>query len=529
MRDWRGESIATLTERVQTFDVVVIGGGANGAGIALDAGSRGLKVALFERADFGSGTSSRSSKLIHGGIRYLKLFQFGLVRDALDERACLLRNAPALVKPLGFLLPAYSRRELLLYRSGLKLYDLFAGRNNLARSQVLQPGAARALVPELSGAGLVGAVRYADACFDDVRLLQAILHAASDAGAMSINYAEVVALERNRRGRIGVVTVCDRRSGATFDVRAAVVINATGVYGDAVRGLAQPTPSARIQWSQGAHVVVPRHFLGGDRALVLPRVPDGRIMFALPWHGHVLLGTTDTPVRQLSEPPVPAAHEIDMILEVAGQHLMDTPRRADVRAVFAGVRPLAHVPGNAHTARISREHAIDIDASGLVSVSGGKWTTYRQVAMECVSAAVRSARLSCGPCVTHNRKIAVASADDLPRIDVAGFPRAGLASVLVEQPWLAARLHPALPYCGAHFVWAARAEMALTVADALAYRTRALFIDAQAAAAIAAPVAAIMAAELRQDARWVVDEIAAARKIAADFALTPIPARETPG
>ena len=524
----RAAFLTSATARRLPYDVVVIGGGANGAGIALDCANRGLEVLLLERAAFGCGTSSRSTKLIHGGIRYLALAQFGLVREALHERALLLKNAPGLVKPLPFVIPAATRFELYKFAGGLKLYDWLAGAHKLGDSRVLSVSETRRLAPQLGRAPLAGGVLFTDAQFDDTRLLFAILHSAAARGATLLNHMAVVALSSNKRGQLRGITALDTMSGHHYEFEARVVINATGVHGDAVRRLADNNISAEVLPSQGTHLVVPRRFHASDHALVLPRTPDGRVMFVIPWHGQVLLGTTDTALTKFDDPPVPLQQEIDMILAVTARYLHRAPSRADVLSSFAGLRPLAAAPGSGRSSKVSREHAITVDESGLVTVSGGKWTTYRRVAEQCVDEALKSVGLRASAARTD--ELALLSQDaQRGGVDALGFPARGVTQLTIEQPALAAALHGALPYSGAHFAWAARAEMALTVADALAYHTRALFIDARAAADIAPRVAAIMAAELGQDGPWIARETAHAREVAARFTLTPTPVRETRG
>jgi glycerol-3-phosphate dehydrogenase len=524
----RASFISQASTRHSPYDVIVIGGGANGAGIALDCANRGLEVLLLERAAFGAGTSSRSSKLIHGGIRYLALAQFGLVREALRERAYLLHNAPGLVKPLAFVIPAANRFELYKFAAGLKLYDALAGAHKLAASQLLDSTETRRLIPQLGRAPVVGGVRYTDAQFDDIRLLQAILHSAAARGATLLNHMQVTSLAKNARGQLRAVGASDALSGQHYEFEARVVINASGVHGDAVRRLAESGIEDEILPSQGSHVVIPRRFYTSDHALVMPRTPDGRVMFVMPWHGQVLLGTTDTVLKKLDDPPVPQREEIDMILAVTARHLHRAPSRADVLSAFAGVRPLAAAPGNRRSARVSREHAITVDASGLITVSGGKWTTYRHVAEQCVDVAVKHAGLRCAQATTRELELL---ARDAQRggVDALGFAARGIAQLSAEQAALSTPLHEALPYTGAHFAWAARSEMAMSVADALAFHSRALFIDARAAVDIAPRVAAIMAAELKRDADWIAREVELTRAIAAPYILTPIPVRETRG
>lgn len=514
------EAMAARLADGECFDLVVIGGGANGAGIALDAASRGLNVALVERNDFGSGTSSRSSKLIHGGVRYVSLGQWGLVRQALAERAVLLKNAAAIVQPLRFLIPAYGYFDVAKFRLGLKFYDWLAGDHGLRLSEWLSAEQAAAQVPAMATSGLLGATAYDDALFDDCRLLISILAKARELGAVTMNYREVVEIVHDSRQRAVGVVVRDRGGATELTVSARVVINATGPYGDTVRQLDSAQAASGLSPSQGAHVVVAGRFLGGDRAMVLPRTADGRIMFAIPWYDHVLLGSTDTPVREAAAAPRPFADEIDAILACAAAFLDPAPTRRDVLSTFAGVRPLAGKADGSATVRRSREHVLEVSNSGLITVSGGKWTTYRLVAAEAVDLALKVGSLSAAPSKTDAIELAPAGADVDPRFMPWAAAAGDLHELVARQPALGDKLHPELPYCGAHFVWAARAEFAISVSDALAYRTRAMFLNARAAADIAAAVAALMAAELGHDANWIERETDAARSAAAGFSLS---------
>ncbi|MEQ8660965.1 MAG: glycerol-3-phosphate dehydrogenase/oxidase, partial [Gammaproteobacteria bacterium] len=488
--------------------------GANGAGIALDCASRGYAVALVERAEFASGTSSRSSKLIHGGLRYLALGQWGLVREALSERARLLANAPAIVAPLGFVVPLYGRLDALRFPLGLWLYDRLAGSARLAPSRRIAAAAACALAPGLARAGLRGAVSYMDAGFDDARLVQALLARARALGALTLNHAEAVGFTHDLGGRIDAVAVRDRESGSEFILPARVVINAAGPWGDRVRALGGDDTAAALTPSQGAHVVVPAHFLGGSQALVFPHTPDGRIMFAVPWQGHALLGTTDVAAAPGAHDPQPLAREIDDILGVARRYLDPAPSRDDVLSAFAGLRPLAGAPDGAATARRSREHQFDIGRDGLLSVSGGKWTTYRLIAEQAVTLAAETAGLAARPARTATLVIAPRETSAPPCFQAYGCDAAAVAAIAAADPALAVPLDDRLPGCGADYVWAARSALAVHVADALAWHTRALFLDAAAAHAIAPRVATLMAGELGRDAAWIAAETARAQALA---------------
>ncbi len=506
----------------ELFDIAVIGGGANGAGIALDAASRGLSVVLFERADFGSGTSSRSSKLIHGGVRYVGLGHWKLVREALTERSLLLDNAPGIVQSKRFLIPAYSYFSGAKFRLGLKLYDWLGGATPTSKSNWLTPDEACALVPALRRQGLVGAVAYDDAVFDDSRLLISVLAAARARDALTLNYCEVKAITGSTAGRADTLAIQDHLGGNNFTVRAKIIINAAGPGSDVVRRLNEPTAPAGISASQGAHVVVPSRHLGGQQALVLPHTSDGRIMFAVPWHGQVLLGTTDTVVANGALPPEPLGHEIDAILEVAGQFLEPAPRRADVLCSFAGIRPLAGKADGASTVKRSREHVLEIDGAGMLSVSGGKWTTYRLIAEQCVDLAVTAAGLRGSASQTATIALTPPATAGTDAFSAWGFAANELRALVRERPDLAAPLHPDLPWCGAHFVWAARAEQATSVSDTLAYRSRAMFVNPQAASDITPLVAALMAQELGHGEDWIEQQIEHARAAAQRFSLTPL-------
>lgn len=510
----RREALFDALDAEPRCDLVVIGGGANGAGIALDAATRGLATVLFERADFASGTSSRSSKLIHGGVRYLAQGDFGLVREALRERALLLANAPALVAPLRFFLPSYAWFDSLRYRLGLALYDRLAGSRGMRRSRYLDHAATRARLPALAAANLRGAMTYDDAAFDDARLVMSLLDQARRHGAITLNHATVTSLRTGPDGRISEVVARDAQSERETVVRPRMVVNAAGPWADALRLLAGDA-SASLTPSRGSHVVLRGERVPAGQAIVLPRTPDGRIMFALPWYGHTLVGTTDVAVSTAATPVLPAAQEVEAILAVAGRFLEPAPTREDIVSVFAGLRPLAGVPDGHATARRSREHALDVGAGGMLTVSGGKWTTYRRIAEQALDLALAQAGMTARPCATADLVIAPDSDADTYRAwgDAAG----ALRRLAADDPVLGAPLHPALPYRGAHYVHAAREELAISVCGALAFHTRALFIDARAAHAIAPRVAALMAAELGHDDAWIAQQLREVEQLAAEF------------
>lgn len=498
----RDASLADVEERRRPFDVVVVGGGATGAGIALDAASRKLDVLLLERGDFGTGTSSRSTKIIHGGVRYLAQGRIGLVREALRERAYLLRNAPHLVTPQAFLVPVENAVQKAKYFIGLNLYDALAGRRGIEPCKWLSKRELTNAVETLDPGKFTGAMRYYDAQFDDTRLLINILQTAVSLSACVLNYAEVVGLNKDRDGRLRSITFRDHESGKTHDVTTKSVINATGALSDSVLKFDQASHRKTILPSQGAHIVVSREFLPHNDALLMPRTPDGRIMFAIPWLGHCLIGTTDTPVTDPGQEPIPKREEIDMILTVAGKHLRTTPMRENVLSMFAGIRPLVQAPRASNTSKVSREHRIDVLPSGLISISGGKWTTYRLMAAECVDAAARAHNLPAAE--SHTQTLKLISTPDIeasPRqFKEYGKHARELEQLVSSGTMLDEPLCAELSYTRAHCVWAIRKEMARTIEDVLARRTRALFLNARSALTAAPVVLELLKKELGLDA-----------------------------
>jgi glycerol-3-phosphate dehydrogenase len=500
----REDSMERLQAHPEPWDIAVVGGGATGVGVALDAASRGYSVALFEQSDFGKGTSSRSTKLVHGGVRYLQQGNISLVLDALKERGLLLRNAPHIVRDLQFVVPNYQWWEAPFYGLGLKVYDVLAGRYGFGRSEVLSREEVLARIPTLEQDGLRGGVKYHDGQFDDSRLLVNLAQTASEQGACLLNYARVTRLHKDDGGYVSGLQVLDEETGREHDVRARCVVNATGPFCDAVRRLDESGAAPMIAPSQGVHIVLSREFLGGETAIMVPHTRDGRVMFAIPWHGHVVVGTTDTPIAEATLEPAPLRSEVDFILETASGYLERRPDRADILSVFTGIRPLVKEGGPSATATLSRDHKIDISGAGLLTVTGGKWTTYRRMAEDCVDHAAVLARLEERPCATRELRIHGydPEADRLGPLAVYGSDAAGLAALAADRPELAAPLHPALPITGAQVVWAARNEMARTVDDVLARRTRALYLDSRAALGMAPAAARLLAAELGRDEPW---------------------------
>ena len=491
--------------RQERWDVIVIGGGATGLGVALDAAARGFRTVLFEQHDFGKGTSSRSTKLIHGGVRYLREGDLGLVREALRERGRLRHNAPHLVWPRLFVVPCYRWWERPFYGIGLWLYDRLAGRMRLGTTRRLDAPETRALLPTLQADHLRGGLAYTDGQFDDARLLVHLAWTAAEHGAVVLNYMPVETLT-GTRSRLEGVVVRDLESGECFEVHGRVIINATGVFADAVRRLDNPDATPLIVPSQGVHLVLPRRFLPGEAALLIPRTDDGRVLFVIPWHGQVLLGTTDGPVPTPELEPLPTDEEITYLLTHAARYLTPAPTQADIRAVFAGLRPLVQRGGlKEDTAHLSREHVIVVSRRGLVTVTGGKWTTYRLMAEETVDRALEVAGLPHRASSTATLRLhgAIRHVDVADPWHVYGTDARHLRWLMEAEPELAAPLHPRLPYRMVEVVWAIRYEMARTVEDVLARRTRALFLDAAAALEAAPAVARRLAAELGRDSTWI--------------------------
>lgn len=504
------------------WDMVIIGGGASGTGVAVDAASRGYKVLLLEQHDFGKGTSSRSTKLVHGGVRYLEQGNVSLVMGALKERGLLRRNAPHLVRDLPFIVPNYDWWEAPFYGLGLKVYDMLAGKYGFGKSQILSRNDLLERIPTVKTEGLRGGVLYYDGQFDDSRLLINLVTTAAHHGATLLNYTPVTKITKDSEGYVDGVIAVDCETGKELTIKARVVINATGAFTDTVRKMAEPEVAGMIAPSQGIHLVFDRSILPGNSAIMVPHTSDGRVMFAIPWHQHVLVGTTDTPIDTPQLEPVPFEHEIDFILETAGKYLDKAPTRSDVLSVFVGIRPLVKMPGGASTAALSRDHTIHIDNSGLLTICGGKWTTYRHMAEDCVDHAVTLGLLDEKLCITKDLPIHgyVEDASVHGSLAVYGSDAVSINDLIKQAPTLAERLHPALPYCKAEVVWAVREEMARTVEDVLSRRSRALFLNAQAAIDIAPAVAEIMAAELGTDSEWEKEQVRLFRSLAGQYVLS---------
>jgi glycerol-3-phosphate dehydrogenase len=514
----RAEMLERLRAPSGPWDLLIIGGGATGAGCAVDAASRGYKTALIEQYDFGKGTSSRSTKLVHGGVRYLEQGNIALVMEALKERGILRENAPHLVSDLAFIVPNYEWWEAPFYGAGLRLYDLLAGKYGFGASRNLNKQETLERLPALKQEGLRGGVVYYDGQFDDARLLIHLVMTAAEQGAALVNYCPAISLLLNGAGMVCGAVARDTETGSEFEIEARAVINATGCFSDHVRQMAQADAAPMIAPSQGAHLVFEGSFLRGDSAILVPHTTDGRVMFAIPWHGHTLVGTTDTPITDVPAEPVPFAEEIDFILQTASRYLARPPRREDILSAWAGIRPLVKSAGGS-TASLSRDHSVHIDPSGMVTIAGGKWTTYRHMAEDCVDQAATLAGLEERDCATRRLRIHGyhLHARNYGHLSVYGSDAIAIQGMVRSHPERGERLHAALPYLEAEVIWSARWEMARTVEDVLARRTRALLLDARAAVEMAPRIAALLADELGRGEQWKKDQVEAVRALAAGY------------
>ncbi len=498
----RAELLQQLDD-VPVWDLIVIGGGATGLGTAVEAASRGYRTLLLEQGDFAQGTSSRSTKLIHGGVRYLQQGNLSLVLEALRERGLLIRNAPHLVHNQSFVVPLYDWWEGPFYGIGLKLYDVLAGKLGLGPSCLLSKEETLRQIPTVEPHGLRGGVIYHDGQFDDARLAVSLALTLADLGGTALNYLPVTGIVREAGVVTGVVAH-DRETGREFRIKGRVVVNAAGPFIDEVRRLIDPQVKTLITPSQGVHLVLDGSFLTGDSAIMVPHTDDGRVLFAVPWHGRTIVGTTDTPIPAAVIEPRALPEEIDFLLSHAARYLARPPLRSDVLSIFAGIRPLVRTDAGSDTASLSRDHTLLVESSGLVTIAGGKWTTYRKMGEDTVTAAAQVAGLDDRPSVTgtlriHGWQEGGAAADPL---QVYGSDAVKLKQLLMENPTWREPLHPALPYCVGEVIWGVRYEAARSVEDILARRTRSLQLDARASIAAAPRVAALLAQELGRDPDW---------------------------
>lgn len=481
----REVSLQRLRDRPEPWDVLVIGGGATGVAVALDAATRGLSVALAEQSDFGKGTSSRSTKLIHGGVRYLRQGNLTLVRDALRERTRLRKNAPHVVHDMQFLVPCHNWWERFFYGVGLKVYDLLATGNPFGRSRGVSLDETLRIVPTLRREVACGGVVYHDGQFDDTRLLLDMALTAAEHGACLTNYLAVTAMNHSDSGRVVGVDAIDQETGQSYRIHAKCIVNAAGPFCDAVRQLDAPSSPRMVAASQGVHLVLPKKFFPGETALMVPKTSDGRVIFIIPWHDHVLVGTTDTPVDRAMLEPQATAAEIDFLLATAAIYLQEAPTRDDILSLFTGIRPLVKGDPSARTASLSRDHVIRISESGLVTITGGKWTTVRKMAEDCVDQVL---------VVTH-----------------LGAPKSQTANLRlqtrIECPDAHESLHESYRLTQPDIQHAVQSEMARSVEDILARRSRILFLNARAAIEVAPQVAQLIAQQLGRDNHWIESQV----------------------
>jgi len=516
----RPDIISDLKKPSQSkWDVIVIGGGATGLGIALDAATRGYKVLLLEQSDFAKGTSSRSTKLVHGGVRYLAQGDLFLVKEALHERGRILRNAPHLALNQEFIIPLYTLWDVFLYFFGLKFYDVLAGSLSLGKSYFLSRKKTLDRLPLLVSAGLKGGMVYHDGQFDDARMVLALANACFKKGGKAINYVQVTGLIKYDSGKIVGVNARDKVSGDEFDLWSGIVINATGVFADEIVKMDMPGSKPSLRPSQGVHIVLDKSFLQSTSAIMIPKTDDGRVLFAIPWYNEVVVGTTDTPIEKVSLEPVALDAEIDFILGTAGKYLVKPPTRKDVLSIFAGLRPLAaNTDKSTATKEVSRRHRITLSSSGLLTIIGGKWTTYRIMAKEVIEKAIHAGFLAKRKCQTSDMKLTsalVSGSSD--RLRIYGEGMFEIRQMIDENPDLGLLIDPRFVFTKAEIIWVCRNEMAVTLEDVLARRTRALFLNARASTEIAGEVAALMASEMGFDAEWQKNQVASYIEIAGNY------------
>lgn len=516
----REELIAQIQSEETVWDLIVVGGGASGLGAALDSVSRGYKTLLLEQYDYTVGTSSRSTKLVHGGVRYLAQGNVGLVLEALRERGLLLQNAPHLSRNQKFLIPSYTWWYKPFYTLGLTMYDLLAGKLSLGRSKPFSKEKTKKILPTVKEENLRGGIEYRDGQFDDARLGLNMAQTTIELGGVPINYMKVTDLLKDN-GKVSGVVALDQESGKEYRIKGKSVLNATGVFVDDILSKDKKEHENLVMASQGVHLVLDKEFLQSDTAIMIPKTSDGRVMFAVPWHDKVILGTTDIPKHTSDIEPTATDEEIDFILETAGRYLKKEPTRADVKSVFAGLRPLAAPKKDGKTKEISRSHKIITSDSGLVTIIGGKWTTYREMGEEVVDELVRVAGIEKKKCNTHHLKIHgyKQGVDFNDPLYFYGSDVDIINDIIKEDASMAEYLSEDLQIIKAQVLIAARHELARNVIDVLARRTRALFLDAKEAVRIAPEVAEILAKEFGKDKEWEKSQLEVFNSIAKGYIL----------
>ena len=511
----RNDSIVKLN-KVLEWDIVIIGGGASGLGIAVDASKRGYKTLLLEKHDFGKGTSSRSTKLIHGGVRYLQNGDITLVIESLKERGILKRNAPHLVQDLSFVIPTYDWWASPFYGIGMKIYDMMAGKLGLGKSVIISKGETEKLIPNVNKKGLRGGVIYHDGQFDDSRMAITLALSANPKKTALLNYCNVDGLIKKNNEIVGL-SFTDSINSKKYQVKSKVVINATGVFAEDIIRMDQPQIKKMIQPSQGVHIVLEKKFLKSKHAILIPQTSDGRVLFAVPWKNYVVVGTTDTQIKNASEEPKPLKEEIDFILKNASKYMTIKPKKDDIKSVFAGLRPLAATSDKKSTKEVSRSHKIDISPSGLISVLGGKWTTYRKISEDAIDTAISINKLKKKKCKTKKTKLFgyKKKVDFSDPMHVYGSLKKKVESLggIDDNNSLSTKF-----YITNNIIeWSIIHEMALTLEDILARRTRCIFLDSNESKLIAPNVAKKMAEVLEKDQEWIDTELKKFNKLIKNY------------
>ncbi|MFT3679971.1 MAG: glycerol-3-phosphate dehydrogenase/oxidase [Ferruginibacter sp.] len=510
------QQIQTTTQ----WDVIIIGGGATGLGCAADAANRGCKTLLLEKYDFAKGTSSRATKLVHGGVRYLAQGNIRLVREALMERGRLLKNAPHVCHKLAFVVPFYNNWQKWYYWFGLWLYEFLSGKWSLGKTKFLSRKGTLRNLPDLASEKLTGGVLYFDGQFDDSRLAINLAQTATEQGATVINYFTVTGFVKEN-DKITSVTAKDELTGILYHIKGKAVINATGVFADEILQLAEGHTEQTIAPSQGIHLVIDKKFFKGIAGLMIPKTDDKRVLFAIPWHNSVLLGTTDTPVENISIEPKPLQEEIDFVIHHFNRYANTTIQPENIKTVFAGLRPLAKTGDKKKTAVMPRDHHVTVLPSGLIHITGGKWTTYRNMAEHAVNTAMKHALLPGSACKTKDLPIHGWTENiDTSHLAVYGADAVMIKKLLQDEQSLAEKIHPAYPYTKAEVKWIALHEMAMTLEDVLARRIRLLFLDAKASIEAAPVVAKLMAEVMNKDEHWITEQVTSFMKIAEGYLIT---------
>lgn len=514
----------TKLQHTQNWDIIIIGGGASGLGTAVDAASRGYKTVLFEAIDFAKGTSSRSTKLVHGGVRYLEQGNVSLVKEALKERGLMAKNATHLVKNMTFVIPNYTWWRGYFYTIGLTIYDVLAGGLSLGKSKYISKKKTIELLPTIEQKGLQNGVVYHDGQFDDARMAINLAQTAIENGSCVLNYTKVIQLLKDTNHKIIGVEIENKETGEKFEIKGTAIINATGVFTNSILKMNDKAYKKYVVPSQGIHLVFDKSFLPSDCALMVPKTSDGRVLFAVPWHDKIVIGTTDTLIKSHSLEPIALEKEITFVLENAQRFLAKKPTRADVLAVFAGLRPLAAPKEKGqNTKEVSRSHKIIVSETGLITITGGKWTTYRKIAEDTIDKVIAVHHLPKISCKTeqlsiHGNKI-TSDLDRKNHLYIYGTDIPKILQLQESEPSLNTKLHPNYDYTMGEVAWAIRYEMARTIEDVLARRVRLLFLDARAALDSCEKVGDLLAQELGHDETWKQNQVALFKTVANGYLL----------